>query len=132
MVSNHSNSPRDHGVLRAQTHSIGRPAFDPCTFQTLEKQIADFKASWVLPPHEDFLSHLAGTKIAVVESGRWDQTRVPIPVSSPTHLCDFGKLPNLSELRFLVCKMGVTRIVPPHRGVVRIKDTTSQEVLFCI
>ena len=46
------------------------------------------------------------------------------------HLCDFGKLLNLSELSFLICKMGVI-IMTPRRSFVRIKNVTPQEVLFC-
>ena len=47
---------------------MGDPAFDPCAFQNPQKQIARFRASWILPPPDDLVSHLAGTKIAVVES----------------------------------------------------------------
>lgn len=104
---------------------MGDLPFDPCAFRSPQKQIAGserFLSLRVVPSPEDLDNHLAGTKIAVVER-LGAEIILPgyIPASPPTSCLTLGKSLNLSELSFLICKMGITFlvIVLPHRGELK-------------
>ena len=108
---------------------MGDLTFNPCAFRNPQKQIAGsrgFRASWVIPSPEDLVSHLAGTKIRVFES-LGAGIMYYLGISSVTSCLTLGKLLNLSELRFLICKMGITRV--PLVGV-RIKEITYLKMMF--
>lgn len=114
---------------------MGDPTFDPRAFQNRQKQIAGSGRfhSLLGPSSDDLGSHLAGTKITVVERVGAG-VRLPgfiFPALSPTTCVTLGKLLNLPELSFLICKMDVTIVPPPHRAVMRIKEITRLKVLFC-
>lgn len=104
---------------------MGDSTFNPCAFQNRQKQIAGSRRfqSLLGPSSDDLGSHLAGTKITVVErvGAGVRLSGFIFPVLSPTTCVTLGKLLKLPELSFLICKMGVA-IVPPHRAVMRIRD----------